>query len=118
MAPARHGIIYQPDTRVPLFNEDVQLTGTLRPALEAVGIRFAPAEVARSFAIEYLGPGFHDTTDFSSLVGHHARTRRLVAPRRIAVGLTRPRVAEIFREEEFLGFLSEMGYEIEFATAH
>lgn len=117
-APARHGIMYQPDTRVPLFNEDVQLTGTLRPALEAVGIRFAPAEVARSFAIEYLGPGFHDTTDFSSLVGHHARTRRLVAPRRIAVGLTRPRVAEVFREQEFLEFLSGLGYEIEFATAH
>lgn len=86
--------------------------------MEAVGIRFAPSDVARSFAIEYLGPGFHDAVDFSALVGHHARTRRLVAPRRIAVGLTRPRVAEIFREEEFLDFLSGMGYELEFATAH
>lgn len=113
-APSRHGIMYQPDSRAPLGNEDVQLTGTLRPALEAVGMRFAPAEVARAFAVEYLGPGFHDTLDLSSLVGHHARSRRLVAPRRIAVGVARSRVRDVFREDEFLAFLASLGYELEF----
>lgn len=113
-APNRHGFAYLPETRAPLFNEDIQLTGTLRPALEAAGIRFAPVEIARSFAIEYLGPGFHDSLDFSQLVGHHARSRRLFAPHHVDVGLSRSQALMIYREMEFLEHLERLGYSLRF----
>ena len=57
--------------------EDVQLSGVLRPALEAVGMRFAPLEVARSFSIEHAGPAIHQGWDAMQLFGHHAKMRRL-----------------------------------------
>jgi len=113
-APNRHGFAYLPETRAPLFNEDIQLTGTLRPALEAAGIRFAPLEIARNFAVEYLGPGFHDSLDFSRLVGHHARSRRLIAPYHVDVGLSQSQAAMIYREMEFLEHLSAIGYRLTF----
>lgn len=113
-APHRHGFAYLPDTRAPLFNEDIQLTGTLRPALEAVGIAFAPVEIARNFAIEYLGPGFHDSLNFSTLVGHHARSRRLIAPHHIEVGLSRTEASSVYREMEFLEYLETLGYRLSF----
>jgi hypothetical protein len=113
-APNRLGIAYMPETRPPLFNEDIQLTGTLRPSLEAAGLRFAPDAIARGFAIEYLGPRFHDTLDFSNLVGHHARTRQLVAPKQIVVRMTRTQASNVFREIEFLAYLERIGYSITF----
>ncbi len=114
-APHRHGLAYLPETRAPLFNEDIQLTGTLRPVLEAVGIRFAPVNIARNFAIEYLGPGVHDDLQFTKLVGHHARSRRLMAPHQIAVSLTRAEVASVYREMEFLEYLEQLGYVVTFS---
>lgn len=113
-APHRHGIAYRPETRAPLFNEDIQLTGTLRPLLEEVGIRFAPDEIAREFAVEYFGPAFHDSLDFSRLVGHHARSRRLIGPKQVSVGLTQTQAARIHKEMDFLGYLERLGYKLHF----
>jgi hypothetical protein len=62
--------------------EDVQLSGVLRPALEAVGMRFAPLALARGFAIEHAGPQLHHGYDAMRLFGHHARVRQLASWRR------------------------------------
>ena len=82
-APASLGMAYPPHLPPPLTNEDIQLTGIMRPHLEAAGLKFAPLSIAREFAIEYLAPRFHDGLDFTRLVGHHARSRRLVADRSV-----------------------------------
>lgn len=113
-APSRLGLSYRPDDRPPLCNEDIQLTGIFRPRLEADGIRFAPLDVAREFAIEYLAPGFHDGLPFEKLVGQHARSRRLVSDNGVRIGMTLSRAAKVFRETEVLDHLVRLGYELSF----
>ena len=113
-APSRHGIMYLPHVQPPLINEDIQLTGLLRAALESKGIRFAPRGAAREFAIEYLTPAFHDDLDFSRLVGHHGRSRRLVAERTVELQLKPDDMNAIFREAEFVRYLETSGYSIQY----
>jgi hypothetical protein len=113
-APSRLGLSYRPDDRAPLGNEDIQLTGIFRHRLEAAGIRFAPLDVAREFAIEYLAPGFHDGLPFEKLVGQHARSRRLVSEKRVRIGMTLDQAGKVFREPEVLNHLVRLGYELSF----
>jgi hypothetical protein len=61
-----------------LNNEDVQLTGFLRPALEKAGIKFATDEEATMFAFEHLSPAIHKDVDLTKVFGHHSRFRTLV----------------------------------------
>jgi hypothetical protein len=60
-----------------LNNEDVQLTGILRPTLEKVGIKFAPDEEAKMFSFEHLSPDAHKDVDITKIFGHHSRFREL-----------------------------------------
>jgi hypothetical protein len=113
-APSTHGIMYLPHVQPPLINEDIQLTGILRGELEKHGIQFAPLGVAREFAIEYLAPVFHDDLDFGRLLGHHARTRRLVADRSIEVPMAAEQLGHVFREAEFMHYLQDSGYAIRY----
>lgn len=113
-APSEHGLAYIPDTRRPLFNEDIQLSGTLRPRLEQLGYKYAPDEHAMHFAIEYLGPIFHDNLDLKKIVGHHATTRKLIGPGRILSKLTPVQVSHSFGESRVLSHLESLGYCIEF----
>jgi len=115
-APSRHGLTYIPDNRRPLFNEDIQLTGILRPRLEALGYIFAPDEIAKHFAVEYLGPVFHDGLAFSKLVGHHAPTRRLSSHRTITCSMTTAHVHQSYGEQRVLHHLEQLGYSIRFHT--
>lgn len=96
--------------------EDVQLTGVLRPALEAVGLRFAPVEVARSFAIEHAGL-FHHGYDALQLFGHHSKLRRLAAidPPTLRHLLPRSQIGQIYGEPELLQLFERRGYAVEFA---
>jgi hypothetical protein len=116
-APSRLGIVYIPDLQSPLTNEDIQLTGILRPQLEAAGMRFAPLPIAREFAIEYLAPVFHDGLDFSRLVGHHGSSRRLVAADTVEVQMTPEQMGQVHREEEFSRFLEKTGYNLRFRNS-
>lgn len=77
-APIQHGIIPQMHGEQMLNNEDVQLTGILRPTLEKVGIKFAPDEEAKMFSFEHLSPDAHKDIDITKIFGHHSRFRELV----------------------------------------
>lgn len=112
-APSHYGIIHKRASAAPFWNEDVQLTGLLRPALEAEGVRFAPNHVAKQFAVEYLGPDFHNDLVFDNLVGHHAESRKLISHKTIACTHSPEVVSKVYREMEFLKFLQSMGYRIE-----
>ncbi len=113
-APSRYGIIHKQASAAPFWNEDVQLTGLLRSALEAKGVRFAPKHVAKQFAVEYLGPDFHNDLDFDKLVGHHAESRKLIGRKTIACTLSPQTASKVYREMEFLTFLQRIGYRIEY----
>lgn len=63
----------------PIWNEDVQLSGMLRPKLMRCGYKYAPTEVAMEFGVEYLHTELHKTMDFDTIVGHHAKSRVLMA---------------------------------------
>ena len=113
-APSRHGFAYRPDNRRPLFNEDIQLTGIFRPRLESLGYTFAPDQLAKHFAIEYLGPSLHDDLDFTRLVGHHAPTRRLSSYRTITCSMTPAQVSQSYGEQRVLHHLEHLGYSIRY----
>jgi hypothetical protein len=77
-ALVHNGILPKMYNIAMLNNEDVQLTGFLRPALEKVGIKFAPDEEATMFAFEHLSPTIHKDVDLTKVFGHHSRFRSLV----------------------------------------
>jgi hypothetical protein len=60
------------------WNEDVQLTGLLRPVLMQSGYKFAPLNIASRFGVEYLDPNWHKGIDFNNIIGHHAKSRILL----------------------------------------
>jgi len=99
------------------LHEDVQLSGVLRPALEAVGIRFAPLELARSFAIEHAGPQLHHGYNAMTLFGHHARVRQLVslAPLTLRSLIPLSQLDAWYGERDILQMFERNGYRIEFA---
>lgn len=72
-----NGIMPKMYTIPMLNNEDVQLTGFLRPALEKIGIKFAPDDEAKMFAFEHLNPIIHGDVDLTKIFGHHSRFREL-----------------------------------------
>lgn len=97
--------------------EDVQLSGVLRPALEAVGMRFAPLELARSFAIEHAGPQLHHGYNAMLLFGHHARVRQLasLAPLTLRSLIPLSQLDSWYGERDILQMFERNGYRIEFA---
>ena len=97
--------------------EDVQLSGMLRPALEAVGMRFAPLELARSFSIEHAGPQLHHGYDALLLFGHHAKVRQLVSlsPLTLRSLIPLSQLDAWYGERDILQMFEHRGYRIEFA---
>jgi hypothetical protein len=77
-ALVHNGIMPKMYTIPMLNNEDVQLTGFLRPALEKAGIKFVTDEEATMFAFEHLSPIIHKDVDLTKVFGHHGRFRGLV----------------------------------------
>jgi len=77
-ALVHNGILPKMYNIAMLNNEDVQLTGFLRPALEKVGIKFAADEEATMFAFEHISPIIHKDVDLTKVFGHHGRFRTLV----------------------------------------
>lgn len=113
-APAKYGIMHETFNVEPFCNEDVQLTCFLRDKLEDVGMKYAPSDLAKHFAIEYLGPGFHDDLDFSKLLGQHCPNRKLKDTNHIYVVKPLEEVTTYFREMEFLRYLQDSGYSVEY----
>ena len=111
---AKKGLMYAFFGAQPLCNEDVQLCTFLRIKLEKMGMKFAPLDVAREFSMEYAGPGIHTDLDFSKLLGHHGPTRHLVADNYIKVTKPLTEVSDYYREMDFLNWLQDNGYAVEF----
>jgi hypothetical protein len=97
--------------------EDVQLSGVLRPALEAAGMRFAPLELARSFSIEHAGPQLHHGYDAMLLFGHHAKMRQLasLSPLTLRSLIPLSQLDAWYGERDILQMFERNGYRIEFA---
>lgn len=99
-----------------VLNEDVQLSGILRQQLEALGLRFAPLELALGFAIEYAGP-WHTGLDALGIFGHHARTRKLASlqPLTVSSSISQTEAGQLFGEPDVLRMLEQRGYRIAYA---
>jgi hypothetical protein len=116
-APSKYGVVHTLYTQQPFINEDVQLSGLLRPKLESLGIRYAPLHIAKHFSIEYMGPGLHDDIDLERLVGHHAPSRKLIGHKSIAIRSTAEECDNVFGELDFLMFLQDKGYKFEYRNS-
>ena len=114
-APNKHGIAQNFYEEVNLWNEDVQLSCLKRRLFEDLGFKYAPDKVAKTFSMEYLAPEFHDDLDFSSLLGHHAASRKLMDDNTIFVPRSKDQIDAIYREAEFLNYLKSTGYDIFYA---
>jgi hypothetical protein len=80
------------------WNEDVQLSGLLRPVLSSHGYKFAPLHIASKFAIEYLDPIWHKDIDFNNIIGHHAKSRILLPNNTVKVPNNVGRVGKMERD--------------------
>jgi hypothetical protein len=112
--PSIAGLMYQFSEVPQIQNEDVQLTGLFHQQLKQRGIRFAPTDVAKQFAVEYLGPVLHDDLKLDELFGVHGRSRRLVGENRIRFLLPQEQIHSIYREQELVSHLEVLGYAIEY----
>ena len=109
-APARYGITMTPQKGVELNLEDVQLCCFMRPALEKVGLRFAPLGEAKLFSFEHLYPAMHGDIDIKKIFGNHSRVRRLLGPNEIAIMATEEQIAQVPWEDRVLDLLRGYGY--------
>ncbi|WP_321952331.1 DUF5672 family protein [Paraburkholderia bannensis] len=98
------------------FNEDVQLSVLLRDDLEAAGLRFAPPDVARRFALEHAGM-LHAGMDLRSVFGLHSRMRALthLDPPTVSYAITQQEAMQTFGEAQIVNVLLERGYQVAFA---
>ena len=106
-APNHYGIAHMFSMNMDIWNEDVQLSCLRHSLFTDLGYKIAPKEVSKEFAIEHVAPMFHDDLDFSKLLGHHSRTRRLIKDNEIILPVG---IENSYREQEFLDFLQSKGY--------
>ena len=113
----KNGIAHQNGTDIHYWNEDAQLSALLQDVLIACGMRFAPLELAKHFSAEYLDHTFHKDTDLKKLVGHHAQSRKLVAPMHVQMQCTWQQANQVVGEGRFAEFLMDLGYFVEWMNA-
>jgi hypothetical protein len=77
-APTKYGIVRGSQTHQMLLNEDVQMCCFMRPALESVGIKFAPNDEALLFGFESLSCKIHKDVDLTKVFGNHSQYRKLI----------------------------------------
>lgn len=96
-APSKYGIMRRHFPEDMLNNEDVQLSCFLRGAMESVGIKYAPDEVAKYFSFEHFGPP-HEGMDVKKIFGHHSRVRQLLSNGEMLYKLTTEQRQQIMGE--------------------
>ena len=114
-APNKFGVTHKQAQDIHNWNEDAQLTALFRRDLESCGMKYAPEEVAKKFAIEYVCPEYHDDLNFHELVGHHAQSRRLKGDMYVKVTMPHQEIKNLYGEEEFIKFLLDIGYVVEYS---
>ena len=99
--------------------EDVHLCIDMRDRLEAIGMRYAPLDVAKHFAFEHLHPALHRDVDLTRVFGHHSRLRRLVSDRPLTVRFDAlpTQLARIYGETQVVKLFEYLGYRMEFTAA-
>ena len=109
----KHGIAQMYSTEIHVWNEDIQLSCLRRKVFEDLGYKYAPNEVAKEFSMEHIAPVFHDDLDFSTLLGHHSTTRKLIKENEILLPVG---IEDAYREKEFLEFLQSKGYVLNYVA--
>jgi len=111
-APSKYGIMRRHFKEEILSNEDVQLCCMLRGAMEKVGMKYAPDEVAKYFSFEHLGPP-HEGMDITKIFGHHSRFRQLLPNGDMLYKLTTEQRQQVMGEvDAFNMFQNHYGYTI------
>jgi hypothetical protein len=108
-----YGYLHKMFSNPSLCNEDVQISGIYRNKLEYFGIKFAPEEHAKLFAVEYLHPDYNRSIDLSLLVGIHGPTRRLVGHKHVRADMNS---YHYYGEDKILQHLQSQGYTIEYVA--
>jgi hypothetical protein len=97
--------------------EDVYLCINVRPELERSGIKFAPLDMARKFAVEHLDPTLHKDLDLMKVFGHHSKLRKLKSldPLAVHYQISKNQLAAIPGENLIAELFHRRGYKMEFA---
>ena len=111
-APSKYGIVMTVVDQVELNNEDIQLCCFMRPALEAVGLKFAPNELSKYFSFEHLYDRLHNDMELTQIFGHHSRFRRLKENMTMEWLLTDDEMKMIVWEDKALQLFKNYGYKI------
>ncbi len=111
-APSKYGITMHVKSQVLFQNEDVQLCCFMRPALESVGIKFAPDSEAIYFSFEHLQDDVHRDVDLHQVFGHHSRFRRLVDDNTVNWLLSYDEMMAIQNENKVYDLFNTLGYTI------
>lgn len=111
-APTKYGIVMIHQQMEELNNEDIQLCCLLRPALESVGMKFAPNEESRLFSYEHLYPSVHGDMDLKKIFGHHSRFHKLLNDKDIKVTLTQEEINNLVWEDKSIDLLKGYGYNL------
>jgi hypothetical protein len=111
-APSKFGIMMHSKNEIELNAEDVQLCFFMRPALEKIGIKFAPPEHAKIFAFEHLDYEIHKDIDLFKVFGCHSKFRKLVSNDTIIFNIKQEMCKDIPYEEYILYLLNHYKYNI------
>jgi hypothetical protein len=89
----------------------------MRPALETLGLRFAPLDEALLFSFEHLFPGLYRDVDIMRIFGTHSRFRRLIAHNEVAITATEEEFRQLPHEDRVIHLLRHYGYELRHTPA-
>jgi hypothetical protein len=109
------GPVWKMQWNADVVLEDVHLCTVMRSELEQAGIRFAPLELARDFAVEQVGGKIHENLDFGCLFGQHSKYRRLISvdPHVVRYTVDKDRAAGIHGEDRILRLFESRGIGVE-----
>jgi hypothetical protein len=113
-APTKYGIMKVPMEQKVLRNEDIQLCCWMRPALEKVGIKFAPKEESMLFSFEHLDHELHKDFDLTKILGHHSRFRRLIGDNKMTIDIPQDWNDTFPLEDKVIELFEHYGYEIDY----
>jgi hypothetical protein len=111
-APTSFGITVVHQQHDEFNNEDIQICCFMRPALEKVGMRFAPLEEAMLFSFEHLSPQLHKDFDPTRIFGNHSRFRRLISDNEVLITLSDEEIRILPWEDRVIDLLRHYGYQI------
>jgi hypothetical protein len=88
----------------------------MRPALESVGMKFAPKEESMLFSFEHLDKTLHKDFDLTKILGHHSRFRRLLDHKtnKMTIDIPQDWCDTFPQEDKVVELFEHYGYNIDF----